>query len=268
MMNWTLVRRYALLIDLVLLVVVWHIAAVRLDANFLPTPLEVMTRFFEELQADLLNHTLVSGQRVLLSIVAGVVLAAPLAILTAQIRLLDQFITPLMYFLYPAPKIVFLPLIIVFLGLGDSSKVFLIGLIIFFQVFVIVRDAAAQVRDETLESINVLGANGWHRLRYVYIPVSIPAIMTALKVSAGTAIAVLFIAETIATNTGLGYYIMNAWGRFAYTNMYAGILAMSLLGLALFVSFDWLEKRLTRWKNSTRGQRSADSARNSRTISV
>jgi NitT/TauT family transport system permease protein len=184
----------------------------------------------------------------MLSIVAGVALAAPLAILSAQIRLLDQFVTPLMYFIYPAPKIVFLPLIIVFLGLGDQSKIFLIGLIIFFQVFVIVRDAAAQVRDETLESINSLGANAWQRLRYVYLPVSLPAIMTALKISAGTAIAVLFIAETIGTTTGLGYYIMNQWGRFNYTSMYAGILAMSLLGLALFVSFDLLEKRLTRWK--------------------
>ncbi|MGQ9887303.1 MAG: ABC transporter permease [Aggregatilineales bacterium] len=248
----------ALLLSLAALLLLWHAAATALDVNFLPAPLAVLARFVEELAGgSLWAHTLASARRVSLSVLAGAALAAPLAVLAAQIRLLDRFITPLLYFTYPAPKVVFLPLIVVFLGLGDESKVFLIGLIIFFQVFVIVRDAAAQVRPETLESINALGANHWHRLRYVYLPVSLPAVMTALKVSAGTAIAVLFIAETIGTTTGLGYYIMNAWGRFAYPSLYAGILAMSLLGLALFVLFDLLEKRLTRWQKS--GQPSAGS---------
>jgi NitT/TauT family transport system permease protein len=243
--------RWPLLLDLALLLLLWHAAAVALDANFLPTPLDVLARFFTELRdGDLWLHTLVSARRVVVSMALGTALAVPLAVLAAQSRLLDRFVTPLLYFTYPAPKVVFLPLIVVFLGLGDASKVFLIGLIIFFQVFVIVRDAAGQVRPEMLESINALGANHWQRLRYVYVPVSLPAVMTALKVSAGTAIAVLFIAETIGSTTGLGYYIMNAWGRFAYPSLYAGILAMSLLGLALFVLFDLLEKRLTRWQGS------------------
>lgn len=242
-------RRWPLLLDLALLLLLWHAAAAALDANFLPPPLTVLERFAAELRdGELWMHTLVSARRVGVSIALGTALAVPLAVLAAQMRPLDRFVTPLLYFTYPAPKVVFLPLIVVFLGLGDESKIFLIGLIIFFQVFVIVRDAAGQVRPETLESINALGANHWHRLRYVYVPVSLPAVMTALKVSAGTAIAVLFIAETIGTTTGLGYYIMNAWGRFAYPSLYAGILAMSLLGLGLFVLFDLLEKRLTRWQ--------------------
>lgn len=240
---------YAPLLSLAFLLLLWHAAAASLSVSFLPTPLAVLGRFVEELTSgSLWTHMLVSARRVGLSVLAGAALAAPLAVLAAQLRPLDRFVTPLLYVIYPAPKVVFLPLIIVFLGLGDESKVFLIGLIIFFQVFVIVRDAAAQVRPETLESINALGANHWHRLRYVYLPVSLPAVMTALKVSAGTAIAVLFIAETIGTTAGLGFYIMNAWGRVAYTNLYAGILAMSLLGLALFLLFDALEKRLTRWQ--------------------
>lgn len=154
-----------------------------------------------------------------------------------------------MYFLYPVPKVVFLPVILVFLGLTDTSRVFLITLIIFFQVYVIVRDAAGQVRPETLDSVYSLGASRWHMLRYVYIPVTIPAIMTALKISAGTAIAVLFIAESFATTTGLGYYIMiESWGRVAYANMYAGILAISLLGSILFLVTSFLERRLGRWR--------------------
>jgi NitT/TauT family transport system permease protein len=244
-----LINRLILVVDLLVVVALWHIAARSVDQPFLPEPLQVINQFIDELSAGrLLEAFRVSGYRVVVSIGIGVALATPLAILTAQVKLLDRILTPLIYFIYPAPKVVFLPLIILFLGLGDASRIFLISLIIFFQVFVIIHDAAAQVAPETLDSISSLGARRWHMLRYVYIPVSVPAIITALKISTGTAIAVLFIAETIAGRTGLGFFIVDAWYRFNYTQMYAGILAMSLLGLGLFVVFEVLERWLTRWQ--------------------
>jgi ABC-type nitrate/sulfonate/bicarbonate transport system permease component len=241
-------RALPLLSGIMLFVVFWHYASVQVDKPYLPRPHEVFASIVEEMQDDLLDNTLISTYRVIISITIGVAIAAPLAILAAQFRLLDKFLTPLIYFAYPAPKVVFLPLIISFLGLGDASRIFLITLIIFFQVFVIIRDAAGQIPVETIESISSLGAGHWHILRYVYIPVSIPAIMTALKISAGTAIAVLFITETIAGNTGLGYYIVNEWSIFSYDTMFAGIIAMSMLGLGLFSVFATLEHILTRWQ--------------------
>jgi NitT/TauT family transport system permease protein len=239
---------YPLLIDIALLVVVWHMASVAVDRPYLPTPYQVMASFSSEIRGDLLDQFWISAYRVIVSTIIGVAIAGPLAILCAQFRLLDRFVTPFIYFLYPAPKVVFLPLIISFLSLGDESRIFLITLIIFFQVFVIIRDAAGQIALETLESLSSLGANRWHMLRYIYIPVSIPAVMTALKISAGTAIAVLFIAENIAGSSGLGYYIVNQWNRFDYEKMFAGIIAMSLLGLVLFAVFAALERALTRWQ--------------------
>lgn len=248
--NHPLVKRYALLIDLVILLALWHLGSVSLDQNFLPAPLEVLQTFIEELGDELDDQFIISTYRVVISIIFGVLTAAPLAILTAQIEVLDRFVTPLIYFIYPSPKVVFIPLIITILGLGDESRIFLISLIIFFQVFVIIRDAANQVAPETLDTIHSLDARWWHMLRYVYIPVSVPAIITALKISAGTAIAVLFIAESIAGRTGLGFYIVDEWNKFAYDRMYAGIVAMSMLGLGLFVIFEVLERYLTRWKRT------------------
>lgn len=238
-----------LLIDLAVLVLVWHVASVSLEERFLPTPGDVLGRFFSELrEGELLNHTLISTRRVILSIIIGTITAVPLALLTAQVRLLDRVLTPLLYFAYPAPKVVFLPLIIFAFGLGDASRIFLISLVIFFQVFVIIYGAASQVQPQTLESIVSLGAGRWALLRYVYIPVSVPAIVTALKISVGTAIAVLYIAEGIAGRTGLGYYINDNYQFAQYTNIYAGIIAISLLGLVLFVFFDVLERYFTRWQ--------------------
>lgn len=264
--GWLNIRAGALLIlliDLLLLGILWHVAAVNTDSAFLPTPAVVMERFWDELQFEdirdlpanhLLNQTFISTRRVVLSVGIGVGLAVPLALLLVQVKALNAVLTPLLYFLFPAPKVVFLPLIILFLGLGDTARVFLITLVIFFQVFVIVHDATGQVPAETLESLSSLGAGRWHFLRYVYMPVSIPAVFTALKISTGTAIAVLFIAETIAGRTGLGYYIKAADQRFLYPTMYVGVLMLCFVGLVLFVVFWVAEQYLNRWQNSDGGQ--------------
>lgn len=244
-------RRVALTIDLLVLLALWFITSAWLNKPFLPNPLEVILTFFAEIQGDLLGHTWVSARRVAVSVMVGTLVAAPLALLAAESKTLNKFLSPLIYFLYPAPKIVFLPIIIFFLGLGDPSINFLIGLVVFFQIFVIVSDTAAQVQPETIDSIKSLGASRWAVLRYVYLPVSLPAIVTALKVSVGTAIAVLFIGETIGNNVGLGYYIVvEQWNRFAYDKVYAGILAISLLGLSLFVGLSLFERWLNRWKGN------------------
>jgi ABC-type nitrate/sulfonate/bicarbonate transport system permease component len=262
-LGWLNLRGGALLvlvIDLILLTVIWHVAAVEAESDFLPTPGAVAERLSIELQFEDLNdlpdnhlieQTVVSFRRVIVSVGIAVALAAPLALLAMQAPLLDRLLTPLLYFLFPAPKVVFLPLIILFLGFGDEARIFLITLVIFFQVFVIVHDAGSQVPPETLESIRSLGAGRWHLIRYVYIPVSVPAVITALKISTGTAIAVLFIAETIVGRTGLGYYIKDADQTFAYEKMYVGVLVLSLMGLALFSVFWLAEQYLTRWQKKT-----------------
>lgn len=243
-------RRLALALDLVVLLAVWHLAASLLGRSYLPAPLEVLRTFWQELQTGgLLRHSWVSAQRVLVSVAAGSLIAAPLAVLAAESRRLDSFLSPLIYFLYPVPKIVFLPIIVFIFGLGNPSIIFLIALIVFFQIYVIVRDAAAGVPPEMLDSLASLGPSRLERLRYVYVPLSLSATVTALKVSIGTAIAVLFIAESIGNNVGLGYYIVvEQWNRFAYAEVYAGILAISLLGSLLFSLLSWLERRLGRWK--------------------
>ena len=97
-----------------------------------------------------------------------------------------------------------------------------------------------------------VGAGRRALFRYVYMPASLPAVLTALRVSVGTAVAVLFIAETFASQSGLGYYIMvETWQVLKFPEMYAGILAMSLLGLTLYFVISLLERRVTRWRDAS-----------------
>jgi NitT/TauT family transport system permease protein len=144
-----------------------------------------------------------------------------------------------------------LPVILVLLGSGDVSKIFIIALILFFQILVVVRDAAADLRPELVFSVRSLGAGRRALYRYVYFPAVIPAVLTALRVSVGTAVAVLFIAESFATTSGLGYYIIiEAWGALRYPEMFAGVLGLSTLGLILYFAIDALDRRLCPWREA------------------
>ena len=111
------------------------------------------------------------------------------------------------------------------------------------------RDSALNIEPKMLLSVRSLGAGRRALYRYVYLPASLPAILTALRQSVGTAVAVLYIAELFATQRGLGYYIyLNGNTLFNYPAMYAGVVAMSLLGLGMYFSVDWLDKRICPWK--------------------
>jgi NitT/TauT family transport system permease protein len=153
---------------------------------------------------------------------------------------------------YPVPKVVFVPIILLLFGIGDFPKILIIFLILFFQILVLVRDSAASIETRTLLSVRSLGAGRRALFRYVYYPSSLSAILTAVRQSIGTAVAVLYIAELFATQQGLGYYIyFNGNTLFNYPAMYAGVVAMSLLGLGLYFSVDKLEHRLCPWKYVT-----------------
>ncbi len=142
-----------------------------------------------------------------------------------------------------------MPVVLLLFGVGDASKILLIFLILFFQILVLVRDSAANLRPELIQSVRSLGAGRLALFRFVYLPASLPAILTALRQSVGTAVAILYVAELFATRWGLGYYIyLNSSTLFNYPAMYAGIVAMSLMGMLLYFGVDGLDHWLCRWK--------------------
>jgi len=238
-----------LLIGILLVLMMWQILAWLLDNPVLPPPLPVLVTFADELiNGNLGKHFLVSLWRVAASLFLALLLAVPVGLALGQSQRLNAFFAPLIYIGYPIPKVVLLPIFLLLLGIGDLSKIALITTILFFQILVVVRDEASAIRPELVASVRSLGAGRMALFRFVYAPASTPAILTALRLSVGTAVAVLFLAESIATTSGLGYYIMiESWSRVAYKEMYAGVIAMSILGLSLYYLADWLERRLAPW---------------------
>jgi NitT/TauT family transport system permease protein len=243
-------KRRELLWAILGLLMIWQIFAMLLNQPILPAPIEVAQAFFEELfNGDLTGHLLASLWRVAASTALAILLAAPAGLLLGQSKRLNGLFTPVIYILYPIPKVVLVPIVLLFLGIGDFPKIVIIFLILFFQILVLVRDQAAAIRPELIQSVRSLGAGRRALFRFVYLPASLPAILTALRQSIGTAVAVLYVAELFATQRGLGYYIyLNGSTLFNYPAMYAGIVALSLMGLGLYFGVDWLEHRLCSWQ--------------------
>ena len=242
-------RRRDILLAIFALIVLWQLASWLVNSPILPSPLVVGRAFIKELGGDLTGHFLASLWRVLASIILAVLLAAPAGIALGQSNRLNRLFAPAIYMLYPIPKVVLVPIVLLLFGIGDFPKIFIIFMILFFQILVLVRDSAANIEPKTLLSVRSLGAGRRALYRYVYFPASLSAILTALRQSVGTAVAVLYIAELFATERGLGYYIsLNGSTLFNYPAMYAGVLAMSILGLSLYFSVDRLERRICPWR--------------------
>ena len=241
-------QRDALLAALALLVL-WQIVALAVNLPILPAPFKVFGVLLREVGNGLPGHFLFSLWRVFAGMALSVFVAAPVGLAIGGSASLNRIFSPFIYLLYPIPKVVFVPVVILFLGIGDTAKIAIMFLILFFQIVVLVRDQATGLPPQLIQSLRSLGAGRRALFRFVYLPASLPAILTALRQSIGTAVAVLYITELSATKYGLGYYIYyNGSTLLDYPAMYAGVIAMSLLGLGMYFSVDWLERKWCGWK--------------------
>lgn len=232
----------------VALAMVWQLAAAAVHSPLLPSPGQSLAALAAAWRSGTLAaDTAVSTFRVVAGMVLAVVVGLPLGLLMGRSARLDRVLSPVVYLVYPIPKVAFLPVIMVLLGLGDLPKIVLIALIVVFQVVVAARDAARQVPPAQLLSLASLGATRWQQLRHVVIPSALPKLFTTLRVALGTAIAVLFLSEMFATNRGLGYFLLYSWTRLDYPAVYAGVLALGGLGLLLYWLVDLLDVAACGW---------------------
>ncbi len=242
-------KKHDILFTLLILLAAWELLALAVHRPILPSPGQVLLAFAREiLRGDLLVHFLASLWRVVASLALSIVLAVPAGLVLGQSARLSRLFSPVIYLTYPIPKVVLVPVVMLFLGVGDLAKIVVIFLILFFQVLVLVRDQAAELRSELIQSVRSLGAGRRALFRFVYLPASLPACLTGVRQSIGTAVAVLYVAELFATQRGLGYYIYYTGSTLLdYPAMYAGIVAMSLLGAMLYVATDFAQKVLCPW---------------------
>jgi NitT/TauT family transport system permease protein len=123
-------------------------------------------------------------------------------------------------------------------------------LVIVFQVIVSVRDSVHNIDPRMYQIMRSTGANERQIIWHVTLPAILPQLLTSVRVSLGAAVSILFFIEGYGTKYGMGYYILDAWSRINYIEMYIGIIVISIVGFALFVSIDLLSNKLCKWNNS------------------
>lgn len=236
------------LYSLVLVVVAWQVLSWLLDIPIIPAPGAVLINIIEIFGNKIDLHLVYSLGRIAAGITIAIFLGVPLGLLMGYFPQLDKVLSPLVYFTYPIPKIALLPIVMLLFGLGEASKLIMIILIIIFQIIVTSRDAVRAIPREIFRSLQSLGASKIQYFKEIIIPASMGEVLTATRLALGTAISILFFTETFGTEYGMGYFIMDAWMRVNYLDMYAGIVVLSLMGYALFSIIDIAERKINAWR--------------------
>jgi NitT/TauT family transport system permease protein len=228
----------------------WWLLAAGIRSNALIDPITVYKSLGTILRTSLWEHALASFIRILSGLFIALLIAIPAGLLLADYPKINKICSPLLYFSYPVPKLALLPVVMLLLGIGETAKITMIVLILIFQIIVATRDALLHIPREDYFILISLGANKWQRLRWISLPAILPEVLTSVRVAIGTAVSVLFFTETFGTDRGMGFYIVDSWMRLAYTEMYTGILILSLIGFVLFFAIDLLEEKTGKWKHN------------------
>lgn len=220
---------------------IWTLLFILSNNHAIPSPITTLEKMWE-IKYLLGLHTLASSLRIVTALLLATIFAVPLGIFLSMFPKFDRLLSPLLYFLYPLPKVAFLPVLMLFFGLGNFSKILLLFSIIILQVIILVRDGANRIPDNYQRIMSNFQSNTWQNIRYLILPAIFPNILASLRVSIGIALASLFFAENYATTYGLGYLILSAWMKMDYPEMFAGIFCIALLGFLFFQAIDALER--------------------------
>ena len=227
----------------------WWLLYLGAHNRSIPNPLLTFQKI-AELKGVLMLHLGASLLRVLIALLLALVIGFPLGILLSRQKKVNTFLSPFLYFLYPLPKVAFLPIFMMFFGLGNFSKVLLLFTIIVLQVVISIRDACNLIPADYYRVMKSFNSTKWQTLRFLTIPAILPQLFASLRVSIAISLASLFFAENYAVTYGLGYFIMSGWTKMDYAEMFAGILVIALLGFILFTLIDLLEEIALKYKKS------------------
>ena len=237
---------------LLLVLLVWQLAALRGLPEYVLSPLEILKHFSAALgSAELYENIGASLQRSLPGFAIGSLLGALLGLVAGTARWFDRMLSPAVFLTYPVPKIVMLPIFMIWFGIGDLSKVLIIALACFYPVFINAYYGARQTRTILVWSALGMGASRWDVFRRVVVPSAAPMIFASLRVALALSFIVMFAAEMINARSGLGYLIRTAENSLRFDLMYVALLAIAILGYAGDRLVRFAQSRLLAWQPAT-----------------
>ncbi len=220
--------------------------AVRPD--FLPTPAAVVGAAVDGIgDGSLLVNTGVSVTEIMSGFVIASILAVPVGIMMGSFKIVEAAIEPVTNFVRYLPVSALIPLLILWVGIDMSEKITVIFIGTYFQQLILIADVSRGVSQDLLDVSYTLGATRRTVVWRVLIPATMPGVMDTLRVTLGWAWTYLVVAELVAANKGLGYFILNSMRGLFTDQIFLGIIVIGLLGLITDQIFKLLRNRLLPW---------------------
>ena len=225
-------------------------------AFFLPPVSQVLiSGWHMTLSGEVFSHLGASLRRIAAGFALGAGVGAMTGLTLGLSHRLDRMAQPLISAAYPVPKIALLPLLILWLGIGEASKIAVIALGVFFPVVINTRAGVRNVDPMMVKAALSLGSGRWGVMRKVFLPASLPMIFAGLKLGVGVALLLVVTSEMIAAERGVGFLILSAANLMQTSRLLFGILLLSSMGIVFSWILERLEKKLIPWKNPEKGTR-------------
>jgi NitT/TauT family transport system permease protein len=234
-------------------VIVWELFT-RLGwvpALFLPSPLGVLQELVDMAQSgQLFVHLAASLERLLAGFLLGAAAGVVVGVLVGFFSLAEAVGQPLIAATFPIPKIALLPLLILWLGIGEASKVSVIALGVFFPMAINTYAGVREADPLLLRAAVAFGAGRWSVIKKVVLPSALPMVFAGLKLGAGTALLLLVAAEMIGADSGIGFLVLQAGNLMETTKLMVGIAILSLLGVLSHWGLSRLERAVIPWRHT------------------
>jgi NitT/TauT family transport system permease protein len=236
-----------------ILVAVWQISVVVFDVKpfVLPAPSDIVTAFIQS-RGPIMQHALYTLTSTMTGFAMGVLFGVLLGVIIGSSRLIYVGVYPILIGFNSIPKVAIVPLLVLWLGIGQPTAIATAFLLSFFPIAVNIATGLATVEPELEDVLLSLGASKLDLLLKVGLPRALPYFFASLKVSITLAFIGAVIAETIASNDGIGYLMLQASSQFRVPLMFAGVLVIAVMGIVTYLIFAFIERRMTGW--ATRGR--------------
>jgi len=255
--QWLKTSRGSGVILILLLLALWQFSALYLmDTPTWPP----VTRIFQAWLSDLLDGTLITNLlatfwRQMLGYWLAVVLGIGVGLAMGYFRVAYNLMEPLIEVFRPIPGPAYLPVLVLFVGIGDEMKVVLILVASLFPILLNTYSGVRAIDPVQFDTARTLGLTTAQTLREIVLPAALPQILTGMRISLAISLILAILSEMIVSNDGLGYFTLLAERTFKVPDMYAGIFTLAIFGYALNRLFLFGEARLIRWHQESSGRR-------------
>jgi NitT/TauT family transport system permease protein len=199
---------------------------------------------------QLWKHFWASMQRLFWGFLFGGVPALMLGVAMGLSRPLRMLVEPIVSATYPVPKSAILPLVLLIFGLGESSKIVMVGIGIFFPIVINAMAGVLEIQKIYFDVSKNFGASRWQVFRTVALPGAMPLILTGVKLGIGMGLVLISIAEMVGAKSGLGFMMWNAWEILSVETMYVGLIVIAVLGIVFSQIVTEIERLIVPWKQT------------------